>query len=214
VNAPQPWDPRPQPVQPGQGMPTGAGANGQPGLNPDELRRAVRKWWHPRHPVPEGTSPQLAAQYKEDWELDVAEQARTMVLRSAAQRELDAQGWQTPADTADLAAELKLPRSGEPHRVSHLAGIAHNVLVAGPRKTGKTQLLDNLAGLVVLPGPLRQRARVGAGPDHRVVVALRLPARPGCPYSRRGRTGRRGVWLCGQQSSLLRSLVACMVKRY
>jgi hypothetical protein len=35
------------------------------------------------------------------------------------------------------------------------------------------------AGLVVLPRALPERARVGTGPDHRVLGAVRLPARPG-----------------------------------
>jgi len=34
-------------------------------------------------------------------------------------------------------------------------------------------------GLVVLPGAVLERARVGTGPDHRVVGAVRLPARAG-----------------------------------
>jgi hypothetical protein len=56
-----------------------------------------------------------------------------------ARHELDAQGWQPPDATARLDAELALPRSGEPHRIPGLAGMNHNVLLAGPRKTGKTQ---------------------------------------------------------------------------
>jgi hypothetical protein len=35
------------------------------------------------------------------------------------------------------------------------------------------------SGLVVLPGALPERARVGSGPDHRELDAVRLPARAG-----------------------------------
>jgi hypothetical protein len=42
----------------------------------------------------------------------------------------------------------------------------------------------------VLPGAVRERPRVGAGPDHRVVGALRLPARPSRPGKGRRRPGR------------------------
>jgi AAA domain len=75
-----------------------------------------------------------------------------------ARREMAAQGWQPPDATARLDAELKLPRFGEPQRVNGLAGIAHNVLVAGPRKTGKTQLLVNLSGSLSMSGWLQREA--------------------------------------------------------
>jgi len=42
-------------------------------------------------------------------------------------------------------------------------------------------------GVVVLPGAVPERARVGTGADHRVVGAVRLPGRAGCLRRRRGR---------------------------
>jgi hypothetical protein len=37
------------------------------------------------------------------------------------------------------------------------------------------------SGVVVLPGAVPERARVGTGPDHRVLGAVRLPASASCP---------------------------------
>lgn len=129
--------------QGGQSMPPGAGGNGRP--DPDDVRRAARRRWWPGQPVPDHATA-MAGQFEEDWDDDVSQEARKMALRLAAQRELDTQAWQPPDATPDLAAELALPRSGEPHRIHGLAGANHNVLLAGPRKTGKTQLLGNLTG--------------------------------------------------------------------
>jgi hypothetical protein len=143
--APQPWPQGGWQQQAGQGMPAGQVPNGQLALSPDERRHAISRWWRPGEPMPRDTGQQLAEAVEEDWERAVAEQARSMALRSAAQRELDAQAWRPPDATASLQSELKLPRSGEPYRINGLAGMNHNVLVAGPRKTGKTQLLANLA---------------------------------------------------------------------
>ena len=44
-----------------------------------------------------------------------------------------------------------------------------------PAETGQVQGVSVIA-LVVLPGAVRERARVGAGPDHGDVDAVRLPA--------------------------------------
>jgi len=43
---------------------------------------------------------------------------------------------------------------------------------------------------VVLPGAVRERARVGAGPDHRGLVDVRVPARAGRLYRRPVRAPR------------------------
>jgi hypothetical protein len=57
-------------------------------------------------------------------------------------------------------------------------------------------------GLVVLPGAVRQRARVGTGPDHRVLGAVRLPGGAGRVGGRRGRAYggvlQRGAGLRGR----------------
>jgi hypothetical protein len=47
-------------------------------------------------------------------------------------------------------------------------------------------------GLVVPPGAVPERARVGARPDHRELGAVRLPARPGDPGRAGGPAGAYG----------------------
>jgi hypothetical protein len=65
-----------------------------------------------------------------------------------ARRWLNAQGWQAPPAPQSLATELARPRETFAYRIPGLAGWNHNVLLAGPRKAGKTQLAANLnAGL-------------------------------------------------------------------
>ena len=62
-----------------------------------------------------------------------------------------AQSWQPPEAAGDLAAELAQPRQTAAYRIPGYAGWNHNVLLAGPRKTGKTQLAAaNLAAALSL----------------------------------------------------------------
>jgi hypothetical protein len=79
-----------------------------------------------------------------------------------ARRRHRAQQWQAPPATATLAAELALPRSSPAYRILGLAGWNHNVLLAGPRKTGKTQLLVNLNAALSLSS--HDPARPGGQP--------------------------------------------------
>ena len=82
----------------------------------------------------------------ETWalEADVLERQQRQWAEREARRRLDAEDWKPPV-TAPLAAELELPRQVHRYRIDGLAGHDHNVLVAGPRKVGKSQLMINLA---------------------------------------------------------------------
>jgi AAA domain len=116
-----------------------------PQPRPEVMRDAMRRWWRPGDPVPEGLNP---ADVEADYEMDVLWQARKLAQARDARRELDAQGWQPPDVTAPLSDELALPRMTYAHRIDGLAGWNHNVLIAGERKVGKSTLLFNLsAGL-------------------------------------------------------------------
>jgi hypothetical protein len=76
----------------------------------------------------------------------VLEEAIKQHTRREGRRWLDAQDWHPPPPSGTLADELSLPRETEPHRIDGLSGWNHNVLVQGPRKAGKTQLLACLSG--------------------------------------------------------------------
>jgi AAA domain len=85
-----------------------------------------------------------------------AEVNRRMVARLAereVQQRLDSQGWAPPAYDASLDKELAVPRATATYRVAGLAGWNHNVLVPGPRKTGKTTMLANLGAAMSLSRP-------------------------------------------------------------
>jgi hypothetical protein len=106
-------------------------------------RQGAALAWRPGTPVPEGMNVNMT-DVEADYQLGVAEQARREQQRRDARRALDAEGWQPPERTASLADELALPRQTWAHRIDRLAGWGHNVLVAGPRKAGKSQLMINL----------------------------------------------------------------------
>jgi hypothetical protein len=105
------------------------------------LRLGAAQVWRPGIPVPEG----MAADVEREYEAGVAEMARRQAQARDARRALDAEGWQPPERTASLADELALPRQTWAHRIDRMAGWDHNVLVAGPRKAGKSQLMVNLS---------------------------------------------------------------------
>ena len=67
-----------------------------------------------------------------------------------ARRRNAAQAWHPPAVTEALAAELTRPRQTYCYRIGSLAGWNHNVLVFGPRKTGKSQLMISLSAALSL----------------------------------------------------------------
>ncbi len=71
-------------------------------------------------------------------------QAANLLAKEAIDAQRAARAFNPPA-TQGLDAELSQPRQTYSDRVSGLAGWNHNVLVVGPRKTGKTQLAVNLA---------------------------------------------------------------------
>jgi hypothetical protein len=107
-----------------------------------------------KHYVPGMNLPQhlefMRPQLESGFDSDVAAKARSRAVDEQARRQLDAQGWQPPEATGSLADGLTRPRTGEAHRIPGYAGMNHNVLLAGPRKTGKTQLLANLASSLSL----------------------------------------------------------------
>ncbi len=100
--------------------------------------------WRPGMRVPEGAA-EAARDVEADYRREVAEEARKASIRLDARRIMAAEGWSPPSVTEALAAELKRPRQTHRYRIGGLAGWNHNVLLAGPRKTGKTQLAVNLA---------------------------------------------------------------------
>lgn len=108
------------------------------------LEERVRALYDSGEPLP----PELA-EYRELHEAHhrakVGEKKAELAIAQQARRELAAEGWQEPPGTASLAAELARPRETVQHRIPDLAGWNHNVLLAGPRKVGKTQLEVNLA---------------------------------------------------------------------
>lgn len=127
----------PQPPDPAQ--------NSQP---EDESSKLLRGMGMPVGPGQPGEAERFEQQMVDNLRRRKTSEAfvRKMADREADRqiRELDRQRWQAPA-TAALADELKLPRESFRHRISGLAGWNHNVLFAGERKAGKTQLLCNLS---------------------------------------------------------------------
>ena len=89
---------------------------------------------------------QLDAEYR----AAVDERVHKLAVDRDARRLLEAQRWRPPATTANLAAELARPRETHRYRVASLAGWNHNILLSGPRKVGKSQLMVNLAAALSL----------------------------------------------------------------
>jgi hypothetical protein len=71
------------------------------------------------------------------------------LARQWADKMLSLFDWQPP-EVMDLADELALPRQTHIYRIPAYAGWNHNVLLAGPRKVGKSQLMVNLAASLSL----------------------------------------------------------------
>lgn len=151
-------------VQYGQMPPGGFSHNGSMPLGEDERAELVRRRrddlmkdkmlasrlvYTPGMTLPPD-SEQLRPEFDRIYRSELDSVKRNRRLARDADRELAADGWQPPTVAADLAAELAQPRKTYVYRIGGMAGWNHNTLVAGPRKTGKSQLEINLTAALSL----------------------------------------------------------------
>ena len=73
-----------------------------------------------------------------------------------------------------MATFLAVPRQTYAYRIPGYAGWNHNVLVAGPRKTGKTQLKINLAASLSLAAAWSEQQQQWVAEGHLPPAQTRL----------------------------------------